>query len=281
VRLSPEPTTLLEFRPDEPLAIGSTFKLYVLAALTQHPSPWTTVIRLRSEWKSLPSGVLHSWPDGSPVTVHTLAVQMISVSDNTAADHLVHWLGRGKIEDALAQFGHSSPDRTKPFLTTREMFVLKSHPELLRRYVEADIQQRRALLEREVARAELDRYTVPPEPIAVAQVEWFASCRDLCRLMDYFRRRSDPVVLAILAVNPGLPGLENRFAYVGYKGGSEAGVVNMTWLVQDKRQRWYAISMSWNNEKSDVDIVQFAGLGQAALELVAQDESGSARVRKQ
>ena len=40
---------------------------------------------------------------------------------------------------------------------------------------------------------------------------------------------------AILAINPGLaPAQRGGFAYVGYKGGSEPGVLNLTWLVRNR-----------------------------------------------
>ncbi len=272
-RLDPDPGTLLALNPDEQLAIGSSFKLYVLGTLTQLADPWATVVRLQERFKSLPSGVMQDWPDGSPVTVHTLAVQMISISDNTATDHLIHWIGRRRIEAALAELGHSNPARTIPFLTTREMFALKADSQRLSRYVAADLQQRRELL------AELDTvrkpsaYAVPGTPTAIDQVEWFASCADLCRLMDYFRRLGDQRVLAILAVNPGLPGIQRQYRYVGYKGGSEAGVLNMTWLLQSRSGTWYAASFTWNNPEREVDLVKLSGLAQAALDLIARSSA--------
>src|SRR5690606_10965914 len=75
--------------PDEPLAVGSAFKLAVLAALQEQVAQglrrWDEVIVLDPAWKSLPTGILQAWPDGAPLTVHTLAALMISQSDNTAA----------------------------------------------------------------------------------------------------------------------------------------------------------------------------------------------------
>ncbi len=45
---------------------------------------WDEVVTLAAGRKSLGSGILQTWPDGSPLTLHTLATLMISRSDNTA-----------------------------------------------------------------------------------------------------------------------------------------------------------------------------------------------------
>ena len=81
-------TPVLALQSDKPLAIASTFKLYVLSALAQSieagERSWSDVITL--DRKSFPSGRMHLWPEGSPVTLHTLATQMVTISDNTATD---------------------------------------------------------------------------------------------------------------------------------------------------------------------------------------------------
>ena len=112
---------LVAVRADAPLAVGSAFKLAVLKAVAQAVQQkrlaWDQVVRLDPAWRSLPSGVLQSWPGGTPVTIETLADMMISVSDNTAADALIALAGRGAVQTV-------SP-RNTPFLTTREACVLK------------------------------------------------------------------------------------------------------------------------------------------------------------
>ena len=52
------------------------------------------------------------------------------------------------------------------------------------------------------------------------------------------------------------------WSYVGYKGGSEPGVLNLTWLLRDEAGEWRVLSLSWNNPEAPVE----AG----ALELIAQ-----------
>jgi len=54
-----------------------------------------------------------------------LANRMISISDNTATDHLLLTVGREAVESIQAAMGHSAPGLNAPFITTRELFVLK------------------------------------------------------------------------------------------------------------------------------------------------------------
>ncbi len=112
------------------LAIGSAFKLYVLAQLVQSVAAgqhrWTDIVWLDSTRRSLPSGVTQAWPARAPVTLQTLATLMISQSDNTAADALLYALGREAVENAQGAAGNTHAERNRPFLTTRELFLLKS-----------------------------------------------------------------------------------------------------------------------------------------------------------
>src|SRR5262245_23978173 len=79
-------------------AIGSSFKLYILGTLAEEVNAdrrqFENIMRLKPEWVGPPSSEMGGWPMGSPVTLHTLALKMISISDNTATDHLLHLLGR-------------------------------------------------------------------------------------------------------------------------------------------------------------------------------------------
>ena len=139
VRLGDQNKVIHALHPDQVLAIGSTFKLYLLGTIIGQGRPWHDVVELTDDHKSLPSGVLQSWPDGSPVTVHTLASQMISISDNTATDHLLHYLGRTPVESQLAAMGNTDPERSWPMLTTLEMFKIKSDAKLLREYIRSNV----------------------------------------------------------------------------------------------------------------------------------------------
>lgn len=99
----------------QPMAVGSAFKLAVLAGLrdeiARKQHTWSEVVPLNAGWKTFPSGVIRTWPDGTPLTIATYATQMISISDNTAADTLVHVVG----PSGLAPYAMGNA----PFLTTR------------------------------------------------------------------------------------------------------------------------------------------------------------------
>ena len=105
------------------------------------------------------------------------------------------------------------------------------------------------------------------EPIAIDRLEWFASAADLCQLMAWFDKQRDSAALDILAINPGVHPAADRFDYVGYKGGSESGVLNMTWLLHSKSGHRYALSASWNDPAHDVDVERFSGLMLAVMDL--------------
>lgn len=253
---------------ETPLAIGSAFKLYLLAALVQDGAAWDRVVKLDDRYKSLPTGEMQTWPAGAPVTLHTLALKMISQSDNTATDHLLAQIGRARVEKLLPELGLKKPEANVPFLGTREVFRLKADAELRKRFVAATATERAALLEKllgtpgpTVAQLDLAR------PVAIDEVEWFASAADLCRVMAWFDKKNDAASLAILAVNPGI-NVPEKFTYVGFKGGSETGVLNLTWLLKSRDGERYVLSASWNDAANPVDEPKFVGLMRATMDLI-------------
>src|SRR5690606_12929077 len=68
---------IADHQAELPLAVGSSFKLAVLAALKEEVlagvRSWGDVLLLTDEAKSLPMGILQEWPAGSPLTLQTLA----------------------------------------------------------------------------------------------------------------------------------------------------------------------------------------------------------------
>ena len=88
-------------------------------------------------------------------------------------------------------------------------------------------------------------------------------------MLDSLRRRDDPRVLEILGIAPNLsPALDSRFAYVGYKGGSETGVINLSWLLRDKTGGWSAVTATWNDPEAALDDDRFASLAQRLVRLL-------------
>ena len=63
---------------------------------------------------------MHTWPEGSPLTLHTAAVLLVSLSDNTAADLLLAELGRDRVEASLDGAGVGKHPMLRPFLSTLE-----------------------------------------------------------------------------------------------------------------------------------------------------------------
>jgi beta-lactamase class A len=253
--------TRASLNPDQPLAVGSAFKLAIITALNSEIAvrkhQWDQVVLLNPAWKSLPSGVLRNWPDQTPLTLATLANQMISISDNTAADALLSIAGRDNVE-AVAP-------RNRPFLSTREAFTLKdpANAALLTRYRAADPAGRRALLPA-IDKLPLPDVAIfaPGKPVA-SDIEWFFTPVELCTLIEGVRG------LGAMQINPGVAAKKD-WQQIAYKGGSEPGVLNLTTFLTAKSGRQYCVSATWNNDASLEDSKFFA-LYQAALSSLAAE----------
>ncbi len=260
-------------QPDRPLALGSAFKLYVLAALAEDVKAgrrqWSDVAVLTE--KSYPSGQLQNWPEGSPVTLHTLASLMIAISDNTATDQLIATLGKDRILKLMKDSGHTDPTANDPFLTTRQLFVLKTltAEEIAGRNARALMQDPAIQSFAALAHPSLDAvnaaFSGGPKAL---DIEWFASPADLARLFAHMRKTADPEAFDILAINAQVSGAaKEQWGYAGFKGGSEPGVINLTWLLTDKTGRDWVLTLGWNNAAAAVDDGKFLALAQRILVL--------------
>lgn len=271
---------LAQLNPDKELAIGSTFKLYVLSELLRTVNngqrKLSDVVPLEAAAISFPSGFLREWPPGSPLTLQTLASLMITQSDNTAADQLLRTLGREQVEQMLARTGHSKPELDIPFLSTLELFKLKweASGKMAGQYLALDRKGRREFLAHEVAAVKRDDVRIEGSsvPTDVDSLEWFASAADLCRVMNYLRRNTETpargvALRAVLAINPGLNIPHERWLYAGYKGGGEAGVMSMTYLLESVHQEWFCLTMTWNNKTAPVEEQKLTALTARALEV--------------
>jgi beta-lactamase class A len=261
-----QPRIIATHNPGQQFAIGSTFKLYILAELAAQVKAgerrWSDVVPLTNH--SFSSTATQGWPKDSPVTLYTLAGWMISVSDNGATDTLLFALGREAVERKLATIGHSAPDKTLPFLSTVEAFALKADPELRGRFLKATEAQQRDLLTSEKNKLTLEKVmgsSIGGAPAAIDTIEWFASPYDLLTLMRHIRRQQDDQMLSIMGINAGLgKAFKDNWRYAGYKGGSEPGVISMSYLLQSKSGKWYVVSGSWNDTKAEVDQNKFTQL---------------------
>ena len=276
-------TPLHALQANTPGAIGSAFKLYVLGALgsavQSGTAKWNEKLAIHAAWKSLPSGDLRKAPNGRRYTLRYLAQQMIAVSDNTAADHLIHRLGRTAVETELAKMGVQTPQLDTPFLTTREMFALKiSAPPALRdAYVAGNAAQRQRLLARidalPIALADAAAWTAPRE---VSTIEWFASPADLARAMAALQTAAQRPGLApihsILARNPGVALDTKTWPYVAYKGGSEPGVLSLTWLLTRNDGRSFVLSIVLNDSAKAIDETSAVNVAKGAVDLLAKSQ---------
>lgn len=248
---------LAALNADAALAIGSAFKLAILTALREQIEAgdyrWDEVVTLDPTLKSLPGGMIQNWPDGSPLTIHTLATLMISISDNTATDTLLHRVGREVVEEYAGD--------NRPLLSTQEIFKLKAWPnaDLLEQYLAGDEAEKRAVLE---------QLTALPLPVSAdmsstptLDVEWFFTPGELCDLMAQVQD------LDLMTVNPGVAN-PAEWAHVAFKGGSEIGVLNLTHWLETEDGAAYCVVVTQNRDDAAVDETLLANLTRATIGLL-------------
>ncbi|MEM9203884.1 MAG: serine hydrolase [Actinomycetota bacterium] len=258
-----------EVRTDSPIVLGSTFKLWVLAALAHEidegRASWDETMLVTDELRSSPDGEIFALETGTEVTLRRLAAVMISISDNTATDHLIDRLGREAIEQTIERIGIADPSANSPLLSTSNLFALKfiADPPNSDDYRALDEAGRRALL------AELDRQVLPwangdvsPTELAAGtnadgvsiteprdlDLEWFATARDLCLTLVYLSQLADtpglePVADALeINSGPGIPFDRERWPTIRFKGGSEPGVIAGAWWFEGSDQDRYVVA---------------------------------------
>lgn len=251
--------------------LGSAFKLYVLGALgkavASRRASWTEPLAIRDDWKSLPSGVLQNDPAG---TVHTLAEyadKMISISDNTAADHLLHRLGRDAVQRQLFLFGNRNPAANIPFLTTKALFQLKGARYPAR--ADAYLALPRGLRPAAVAaweRLPLTGVTGWEQPEKIDQLEWFGSPSDMCRAFSGLAKENQPEIDHALSINDaGLRLDRTRFPTVWFKGGSEPGVLTLNFLARTATGHTLVASLMVSDPAHPLDENHVAGRGLAIV----------------
>ncbi len=269
-------SVVADHNPDSYLAIGSAFKLYILSELLRTVNngerKWSDITELKAECMSLPGGILHLKPVGTKITLDSLATLMISISDNTATDNLLLIAGKENVEKMLSVTGHSKPELNIPFLSTMEMFKMKGDPtkKNITDYLSSN--DRRKFLKEELTKVKREDFKMWSGPLCIDKIEWFASTKDLCRVMNWIRNNSKNDTADrtrhFLSVNPGITISKEKWNYVGYKGGSEQGVLNMTYLLRSSKGQWYALSCSWNNQNVPLDNNAFYILVSGAVKLL-------------
>jgi hypothetical protein len=160
--------------------MGSAFKLYILAYMVENDVKWDKVVKIKESDYSLPTGKMHLYPKGAPITLFSLAEAMISQSDNTATDILIENLGRENIENFMKEH-NSKPELNIPFLKTAEMFKIKSSTQIAENYIKADTKEKRKILEKiKETRPDIKKLLNISSPYKPYNIEWFASPSDIC-----------------------------------------------------------------------------------------------------
>ncbi|MEV4019400.1 serine hydrolase [Nonomuraea angiospora] len=258
--------------------LGSMFKLYVLGAVAERIASgafgWDTQLTITPELKSLGSGELQNRPDNSKVSVLEAAKLMISVSDNTAADLLIHRAGRKNVERTARAWG-ARDQRDTPWLTTREMFVLKgaNYPRYARKYLSLGTAGQRAYLDRVVAKVPLSRVAGWTAPRGLDALEWYASPTEVCQAFSRLSKLPDKHVGKALSISDaGLALDKAQWPSVWFKGGSEPGVSDLGYLARTADGRSFVVTVLAIDPKTPFDqartLSEQLGLTRGAFTLV-------------
>jgi beta-lactamase class A len=229
--------------------LGSMVKLYVLGAVAERIRSgafgWDTQLTITPELKSLPSGQLQDRPDNSKVSVLEAAKLMISISDNTATDLLIHKVGRKAVERTMRAWG-ALDKRNVPLLTTRELFVLKGadYPRHAKRYLAMGTAERRAYLDKVVAKVPLSAIKAWTAPRELDTIEYFGSPAGICQAYSRLAALGDRRVGEVLSNNDGGLGLDrSQWPTVWYKGGSEPGLSDVSFLGRTSEGKAYVVTV--------------------------------------
>ncbi|GII03943.1 serine hydrolase [Planobispora takensis] len=268
---------------DKAQPLGSIFKVYVLGAVAEKVRDgrlrWDDKLTVKPEWKvpgTPGDGGLHERPDNSTVTVREAAKLMISISDNTATDILIHTVGRRAVEAKVRQWS-GDVERNTPFLTTREWALLKAvnYPEQARKYLSLGTAGKRAYLRNTVAEQSfegLEPWTTPRE---IHTIEWFGSPRDVCQAFAGLLSMKSRTLHEVMSANDLGLGLDSgKWPLVWAKGGSEAGVLSMAFLARSADGRTYVVTSLTNDSTKVIDEAV------AAPELLSLDRGGFALASK-
>ncbi len=254
----------------QPLA--SMFKLFVLGALAHQIAAgrvsWAQELTVTATLKSAGSGSLQDDPDGTRLSVQQTAAKMISISDNTAADMLIHLVGRSAVQDQDRQWSDHAALNV-PFLTTRELFLLKyaGYPALANRYLSLAPGQRAAFLASHVDPLPISLVLgqSPGSPTDIETLEWFASPDDICRafagLQQVAARPGLAPLGSILSANDGSIELDPaQWPTVWFKGGSEPGVLTLGYLATNSKGQTFVVVAMLANPTAALPPSATAGL---------------------
>jgi hypothetical protein len=254
--------------PTTSLAIGSTFKLWVLLAVhdklaaSKGKLTWDTTLPIRDEAKSLPSGTMQNDPAGTtphPARVRDPDDLGVRQHRDRSPDRLRRrrW-GRGRAQGRQAR--HARGQHPVPADPRAVRAQAGGDRRRAGRLPQGQRQGQARVPGRGSASGPIDLETAVKDwgktPRAL-DLEWFADARDLCNVMATLgaRGKLDPAseLLTILGKNVGVEVDRAKWRYVGFKGGSEPGVMNLTWLAQRADGTWFVIVIAVNDDGKALD----------------------------
>lgn len=278
---------------EKPMEINAISMLYLLAAVGDEieagKATWDEPITIEDHLKSLPSGEMQLEAAGKQFPLSDFAIKMISLSDHTAADHILNRLTRDHMQDYLTTLNDNT-DRNTPYLFTREFFALKLGPDEDTRtdYADADDDDQLTMLSKggEAYNILQDRgnvlETLGPslgdwlEPVAVETIGWYASPKQCCELMAKLRamelRKGMEPIAQSLSHNPGI-GLDNeKWKSIAFKGSSgEPGVQTGVWMLERADGKWFTLAVLWNHRTKNLDNEKFMQVVYKAIRVIEHD----------
>ena len=217
-------------REGEIFALASVIKLPVLVTLYEEVLEGRADLRERVTYRSAAkvpgSGVLQDLDDGLTLTLRDLAVLMITVSDNTAAEMLTARLTKPRVEAAMARYGLTSVGMPLGVRALLYELVDLDHTR------PGQYDEAKTLLRQSAGSG--GRAVVP-------ELSDRGSPHDLCRLMEMIGKHeilddaSCDDVLDILRRNKSdsrIPALLPKGTVVAHKTGTIRGVRNDVGIVQ-------------------------------------------------
>ncbi|CBW27836.1 putative exported protein [Halobacteriovorax marinus SJ] len=264
---------IVSVNKDQAFPLGSAFKLYILLALEEKISrgeaKWSDLLKIEKKFKSLPSGEMQNLKEGEKRELFFFARKMIEISDNTATDHLLNFVGRESVEKIVKRLGNKD-SRNIPFLSTMDMFKARAFfdDKDVAKYMKSSREVRLNMIS--------DLYKKSDEefnenikkwgntPTHIQKIEWFANAGDLCQLYQELDLKKSSKVLDILSFNT--PFVSKKLVkYAGYKGGSEPGVISMAYLLK-KENKNYCFIAAQNDEDRAIQQDKFFSIVKGSLD---------------
>jgi beta-lactamase class A len=264
-------TTLFERDADARRAVGTTAMLFVHAAATELVREggiqWSTPIALDRALRSWPYSQTLDLPDHTEMPLAEWCRRMLSLNDNTAADHLMMILGRDRVEQAQRRVraqvaGEAAAEadaaQEPPFLMTGELYRLKTTEvgKFLEDYAKADAAARRAMLQDVVPGAAVSEFVLANwrAPQRIDEVGWFASARELAALALELDRAANAQGMAPAtdAWRMAWAAQDQRWRRVVGKLGGEPGVVAGVWLLDRVDGRRFVCAIVLNDTQAAV-----------------------------